>query len=288
VKVNPDVFYISAQKPKKNSQDYAIHGDNPTPYVIICDGCSGANYEDGNFLVNHTDVGARILAHSAKRALSIMFKVITTYNVNEDNWYKQFGDFTIQFAKQAIDSFGLDSSCLSSTLIISFAINEKICTMIYGDGFIFRVGRDGKVYTRYIDFKNNAPYYLQYLINNGANKNYIKGVGEEINESQTNYELYEDDLKITKTKYDSPIIYVCDISDTSMVMVTSDGINSFTDHNSKAHIDYDIILQKLLAIKNPTGVYIQRRAGRMLDDLIAANILNWDDFSVGALSITEE
>ena len=69
--------YFTNGKVNKVCQDYVIHGETPVPYVILCDGCSSSKF---------TDVGARILAHSAKEALNVLkpFEVLHTNNRQVD------------------------------------------------------------------------------------------------------------------------------------------------------------------------------------------------------------
>ena len=53
-------WYFTIAKQHVVCEDYALTGWEPVPYTIVCDGCSSSE---------HTDVGARVLAWSAKKAL---------------------------------------------------------------------------------------------------------------------------------------------------------------------------------------------------------------------------
>ncbi len=54
---NLDSFFSMA-KQHAVCQDYAIGGMLPSPFLVLCDGCSSSN---------NSDVGARILAISARK-----------------------------------------------------------------------------------------------------------------------------------------------------------------------------------------------------------------------------
>ena len=121
-------------------EDYILKSDD---YIIICDGCSSSK---------NTDIGARLLAISAK-------KVIDYYNETINNDYVKFGNQTLILAKLACLNLGLNVDCLDATLIVMRIIDDTIKVLMYGDGIIFEKNQAGLL-IKEIAFDNNMPFCL--------------------------------------------------------------------------------------------------------------------------------
>jgi serine/threonine protein phosphatase PrpC len=282
-----DCFFTSAEKPKKNCQDYALSGHDPIPYLIICDGCSSSRY---------TDIGARIIAHKTKAVISEIFSKefpdVRLSSFSEcDDFYEYIGKSIIFQSKQATS--GIIQECLDSTLIIAFVYDNYVYVFMYGDGFIIYNHKIDGLNLISTEFEGNAPFYLSYLSNINLLDSY-KDFAFKYPEMKTltiNYfqmDLDPNKKKDIKCKFNHPIIQKIPIKDLSLLMIASDGIASFTDHKNES-IDLQQLIRDITSIKSKSGEFIQRKMlNKILPQLTAENILNYDDVSIGAFLFDEE
>ena len=140
----------------KVCEDYIISGNAPEPFIILSDGCSSSN---------NTEMGARILCHLAKQYLR--YRGNDLHNID----HKKMGRWIIHNAEMTARQLGLTLNCLDATLMVSYFIDNRLYVFVYGDGVI--VLKKGDEFSYYIvDFSNNAPYYLSYLIDDFRNDLY--------------------------------------------------------------------------------------------------------------------
>ena len=147
MKILTDCIYLPAQKPPKSCQDYSIcsERDDPDPFLIICDGCGSSK---------NTDIGARLLAHSAKS----LFNDLRKNKAPMD--YQNFGFASIVKANSSSILLGIEDQCLDSTMIFVFTNGFYIQAYMYGDGYLFSTGKDGTINFSYkVSYKGNAPHY---------------------------------------------------------------------------------------------------------------------------------
>jgi hypothetical protein len=145
--MNTDTF-IEIGKQHKICEDYIISGVKPVPFIILSDGCSSSK---------NTEMGARILCYLAKQYLD--YRKNKLYNLN----YKKMGNWIIHNAEMSARQLGLDTTSLDATLIVSFLIEDMLSIYIYGDGCIV-LRNDMDTVIKTIEFSDNAPYYLSYLV----------------------------------------------------------------------------------------------------------------------------
>jgi serine/threonine protein phosphatase PrpC len=259
----------------KVCEDYIIHGETPLPYIILSDGCSSSN---------NTEMGSRILCYLAKQFLNYR----KDYFPNID--YKDMGRWIIHNAEMSARQLGLTMTCLDATLIIAVFIENKVKVFMYGDGItVFKHGDNIEV--TFLDYSNNAPYYLSYLIDENRNKTYHDLKHQKF----VRRILYKPDGVITETPktlfaYDYPTILEYELSNLDSLFVCSDGINSFLyqDHTTTNPIDIKDVVTEFTAFKNLKGMYLQRRLNTALKNMKKNNINHYDDLSVGSFLFVKE
>ena len=250
-------------------EDYALHGEvEGIPFIIVSDGCSGSN---------HTDIGSRILTHSAVKAIH----VLKDNEINIYQRYERFGDVLLAAAEDAVFTLGLELQCLDATLIISFVLGNKLYVFMYGDGSILLEYKGG--YREYTDisFVNNAPYYLSYQLDKERNRMFEGQSG-----SQGMTENYNGDKQ--SDKYNTQLVYSWDLEDINSIIISTDGASSFV-HSSTTNqpLDLNLVMNELLSLKNTKGEFLNRRVRKFTSQWRKENIDHYDDLGVAGFVFTE-
>lgn len=270
-------------------QDYILKGNDPCPYIILADGCSQAK---------DSDIGARLLCHTALTYLKVNQSRLDKLDSPE----KVGQDIIMEAAFGLLSHFNSKIDCLDSTLIITYKFKGHYYIYMYGDGVIFRVDPDNNInYTRAY-YKPNAPGYLRYRING--------------------YEKYQNTnvVKLTDShggmnSYDSmePWHHIIHEDDVKALFIASDGIESFVYNEqvryktlylnllkamkeSNHHLINDIpvvitpeikelvwenVVGEMIDFKNTNGVFLKRRVKKVIKNYLKKGFINDDDLSIG-------
>jgi len=275
-------------------EDYILNGKNPFPYVIVSDGCSSAK---------NTDIGARVLATCAKNIL-LEYDFVKFFLENTNGGdrytsiYRSLGLTIIMNALTFIKTLKLDEQCLSATLIISFCLNNYVYTYVYGDGSVIYTDNFGTV-VRKVTFPSNAPFYLIYMKDVNKEKEYIRKYGDEkkiienirINPNMVSKQYLKDlDVPTSFThenKAGSPAVFrdlmYSDVTGSGILLVTSDGIETFVRTLTMEKYDHDDIINNITAFKNLGGVFVKRRLKKFLSEMARKKISHLDDLSIGGI-----
>lgn len=125
-------------------EDYAVHGEK---YAIVSDGCSNG----GGPRIN-TDWGSRFLCKATERF------------VQDPDFSHNIAPLIIgSTVKQWQEAMGLDPKCLTATLLVLRALEDKFQAMAIGDGIVGGKRRDGRWKIHLIEFPE-GPFYLKYKI----------------------------------------------------------------------------------------------------------------------------
>jgi hypothetical protein len=157
---------------------------------------------------------------------------------------------------------------------------------IYGDGVvIFTRGENFEITT--VEYSNNMPYYLSYLIDEERNQIYHEKKNQKfLTKISSSTEIAE-----TKTTfaYDYPTVIEYEMEYDDAFLVCSDGIESFIfqDHTGKK-LDIKDTIREFTAFKNLKGMYLQRRLNAALKSMKKYNINHYDDLSVGSFILLKE
>ena len=261
--MNTDTF-IEIGKQHKICEDYIISGVKPVPFIILSDGCSSSK---------NTEMGARILCYMAKQYIQYRKSELPHLD------YRKMGNWVIHNAEMSARQLGLDITSLDATLIVSFILNDIIKIYIYGDGCVV-LHNNMETVIKTIDFSDNAPYYLSYLVDD-----YRAGLYRErrphriIRSEYSNGEIY-----CNEDPYDEPVDIQLNINNYDSMLITSDGLQSFIVEDPKIQRPakpYEII-DGFLSFKNTKGEFLKRRMKRHMSDLQKFGIGHYDDLSVGA------
>lgn len=280
-------------------QDYILSGTDPCPYIILADGCSQAK---------DSDIGARILCHTALRYLKENQSRLNVINANE------MGDDIIKEASITKNKFYTNIDSLDSTLIIVFKSRENRSNgyriFMYGDGVIYWTSPKGDCNFIRVYFKPNAPGYLRYRIN-GYN-NYINSDVRGFHEFS--YRL------LSKGHPTDPFYHFISEHDVQDLLIASDGVESFvfreellykTNYlNLKSAISksphdmmieefkrYNIddpyfndstvntnflnVVKEMTEFKLTSGSFLSRRVKKVMKEYLKKGFINDDDLSIG-------
>uniref|UniRef100_A0A6M3LF00 PPM-type phosphatase domain-containing protein n=1 Tax=viral metagenome TaxID=1070528 RepID=A0A6M3LF00_9ZZZZ len=272
--------FLEIGRGHKICEDYIISGTNPTPYVILADGCSSSK---------EVDIGARILCLIAKKYLTIINnspiekKILLSYH-----YIKQWIAFK---SAKYIREFSLQNSSLDSTLILLFVDNNTVHVFMYGDGIIMAVGNNDDMWCKEVKFLKNAPHYLSYLLNEDRETAFLK--------------IKENDISITSYESDYPgklerhfdirtehsilhFIFPIDMLDLRAIFISSDGLSSFRSLMG-VELPSRQMLKHFLSFKNFKGEFIKRRSKKAIKEINKSHeMFNFDDISIGGIYFGEE
>ncbi len=246
-------------------EDYIIQGSFPVPFIILADGCSSSD---------NTEMGSRILCHLAKQFL--LYKKIGFGVIN----YHKMGGWIIHNAELTARQLGLKISCLDATLIISYVLDDTVYVYMYGDGAVVSQTENGAIQVDHIEYTNNAPYYLSYLIDEVRDEIYHQNKN-----SKTLSMTYDDrSTNFDNLAYDAKTILKYNIDTHQSIFICSDGIESFIkkDPTKRDILQPHNVLPEMMAFKNVKGEFLKRRMKRALTDLENQGITHYDDLSIGA------
>lgn len=265
--------YFTIAKQHIVCEDYAISDPTPIPYLIVCDGCSTAK---------NTDIGARILAASAKKSLRECFEE-TSYNIALPS-YADFGYAIVNRARHVTELLGLESGCLDATLLLAIACHGNIYVYIYGDGYIVTVNRKEELAYIRFSYEKNMPYYLTYWIDKTRREMYLTSNrdGKDV-VTITEYRDRQEELR--QMDCDSPLMVTFTMNEYKLFALTSDGVSSFLSIDDNRKIPVKDILEQLVAYKTTKGDFVKRRARRMVKTYEKQGIYPTDDLSIATLLI---
>lgn len=247
-------------------EDYATQGDKPTPFIVLCDGCSSSK---------DSDIGARILALTTKHIIE-----------NTDNWplgYVTFGQQLILTAWDIVEKLHLTNNVLDATVMLAFIHRETIQVYVYGDGCLLFKDQDGHVGTIEIIFTHNAPFYLSYWPDKARQEEYASYEPKPL--------LLNDSVNgLSKPlPFQKPLFFELPLAKFPVVAIASDGAAHFIEATQSAKkVPLYPIAKTLLDFKNIEGEFVKRHTQGALDSYARKNIFPADDLSIGVFVQSEE
>lgn len=248
----------------KICQDYALHGTEPYPYLIVCDGSSSSQ---------QSEIGAKIVALSAQ-------KILNEHSENELSKLttQEIGNRIIQKSGYIAKQLGLNYETLDTTLLLGYLNKNKTFTIhAFGDGAII-YKKNSDVYYQSINYSENYPYYLSYQLDENRKENLIKNVQQKmsVSFSKLNYDkTIEKEYSVEKHH-----TLELDINHLEWICIASDGIESFNQ-------DFENTIQQLSSFKNFKGVFLERRVNKMIKENKKESITHYDDLSVAGIFFGE-
>lgn len=272
MKIEHDSLFLIG-KSHQVCQDYALSGITPDgiPYAIVADGCSGSA---------HSDVGARLLAHAAVANLPGLITPGGGSSVATQ--YEEFGLAAVDAASLALQQLGLDSTpTLDATLLVGVVYQEVVWVFMYGDGCILVNRKDDSADVIDSSFVNNAPYYLNYLLDDERHEAFEQQSGEFgktqiFNGAETLY------------PFTFPSIYYWPVSMINSVILSTDGASSFVNDHTREPILLDEVASEVLALKNTHGEFLKRRVRRFTTDWAKKGISHYDDLGMAGFAFKQD
>jgi len=243
--MHSDAFFAMG-KTHTVCQDYARAGKTSTgrTYAIVSDGCSSSP---------DTDFGSRFLVTAAVQVLEQQ-EVPDPHSI-------------IWRAREPAVGF-VPLRCLDATLLMAYELdNGDVQVDAYGDGVIVGVRHNGDVEVWEID-QGGFPGYLSYGLDMNRLRSYLQeGYGKRVVRHYLNGELlktYESQISISSTK--TPRIEGFNLECEcwfqpevhKMVLLLSDGVLSFSNHETGNPVPLDEVLPQALNIKVPKGEFLLR------------------------------
>jgi len=275
--INIDTF-TEIGKIHKICEDYIISGFDPVPYIILSDGCSSSK---------HTDTGARILAHLAKKYLKDEANIMGLESLVDID-YKEMGTSIISQALLLAEYLDLNLSNLDATLIVSFFINNSIRIYVYGDGFIIWIDKNGNVRYIEISFSSNAPFYLTYLVDKEKNSIYKEANLHRIERFSSSPNLPNNLESVIETPYDQETLRIFNTNKFPTILIASDGISSFIHKDNDITVTTNSIVTEFTRFKTMKGEFITRRSKKAIQDIKTNDIFHLDDITIGGYHLEEE
>lgn len=258
--VHADSAFITGLAHLNNSlpcQDYALSGlQGALGWAVVADGCSTGG---------HTDVGARLWAHAAAR-------LITRDGVGLLAQVQRFADQLVDAANPMLSNFAFEDGY--STLGAVASDGVRASAVLFGDGVVVALQRDGTLVYWTLTYAQNAPRYLNYQRQPESLAQWEELVGpESLRIVRNEYRIDagtvgvdgqpEAELLGVRTvttdgrRVPGYAVEFEDLSNVQALFVCTDGVSSFDNQSA-----YDSILP-LTQVKNPTGFFLRRRLGAL-------------------------
>lgn len=253
-------------------QDYTLaDGVGERQIVAVSDGCSGSP---------HTDFGARYLCLGAGEALRL----------SPTGGFSQ--DAVLPLACTLLGKI-LPVECLDATLLVAYPTPEHTFVLVSGDGVVAARDREGLLHVWEVEYPNNAPLYLSYLLNQ-RRLSHLPGVNRQV--TKYRLDLQTQEIKDCGTWYEDVTpsdphsfwrIFNLPQQRYDLVCLFSDGIQSFqrkTERGGKEAVPVPEVLQQVMAFKGTRGEFVTRRCRRFFGRFCMNHgWSHYDDFSMGAI-----
>lgn len=254
-------------------EDYAlsIAGDT-SAFIALCDGCSSSP---------DVDFGARALALSAKRTLSVG---------GGDMIADLFGKVTIHNLGNLHEKLPIHPHSLDATLLVAFVKENNFKSHIFGDGVFFH-----KTHTTlriiHVDFEPNSdgkscPAYLSYYLDELRKKDY-ETIATGSKHILDILFYIGDKGSIEKEDYVKPFVPVTfdgTVNKGDIIGIMSDGVNSFR-HSDNSEIPWVEMVKSFVDFKTTSGVFVQRRLSSLKRQYVKEHTSHYDDISMASIVI---
>ncbi|MCB1918486.1 MAG: protein phosphatase 2C domain-containing protein [Candidatus Competibacteraceae bacterium] len=251
-------------------EDYVGQGWQPLPYVILADGCSAAP---------DSDLGARLLVLTARRLLPRF--ALKGYDLAERtvrHW--SLGRRIIRRAARQVRDLGVDTAVLDATLLIAWCDGEAIHSHLYGDGCIATRQADGSVRAIQIEYAENAPFYLSYLLDAKRCALYCEAVGNA-QMAQSIHEFGEGEATVRQAAFDAPIVFSFPLATFPTVAVATDGLHSLMNVETGKRVEILEVARRLLDFPNLEAGFMKRQIRSVLVEYGQQKVFNLDDVGMG-------
>jgi hypothetical protein len=253
-------------------QDYTLDGWEPVPHVILADGCSAAP---------DSDLGARLLALNARRLLPSFVHAARKGDWRTRHW--PLGQRIVRRAARQARELGLERTVLDATLLIAWCDGATVYVHLYGDGCLAVRRTDGGVATVRVEYAENAPYYLSYLLDTERWALYQEAIGKPATAQRVCYQSDAGE-NIRRERFDAPTVFNFDLATFPVVAAATDGLDSFVAAETGARLDLRTVAAELLDFPSLDGAFVQRRLNQFLVEYARRESFNVDDIGLGVFA----
>lgn len=252
-------------------EDYVCLGEQPFPYLILADGCSAAP---------DSDLGARLLALNARRLLPwFAFGAVNEAERTARHW--RLGRRMIRRAARQARDLGLDEGVLDATLLIAWCEGDAVHVHLYGDGCIITRSVAGAVAAIQVEYAENAPYYLSYLLDAERGALYREAIGDARTGQNVRY-LHDGGVTLRQEPFDAPTVFSFNLTTFPTVAVATDGLHSFMNMDTGERVELLEVARRLLDFPNLNAGFVKRRTHEVLAEYGRKRVVNLDDLGWGA------
>ena len=254
-------------------EDYGCHGRTPLPHVILADGCSAAP---------DSDVGARLLVLNARRLLpQFMRRDLDTSGRQAQHW--RLGRRVVRSAARQARDMGLHLAALDATLLVAWCDGVTVHVHLYGDGCILTRNRDGMLAAIQVEYAENMPYYLSYLLDRQRWALYQSAVGDaRIAQRVRHLREGGDDGRLEA--FDTPAVFSFPLAAFPTVAVATDGLHSLIEADTGARLDLLEVARSVLDFDSLDSDFVRRRLRKTLAEYGRRLVFNLDDLSLGVFA----
>lgn len=257
-------------------QDYLYQGWAGFPYVILADGCSASS---------DSDVGARLLALNARRLLP-QFALAAADEAERRARHWRLGRRIVRRAAQQVRELGMSASILDATLLVAWSDGATVYVHLYGDGCLAVRRADGGVAVIEVEYAENAPYYLSYLLDPERQNLYRETIDQPAPAQHIHY-LSETGISTRREHFDVATVFSFNLAALPTVAVATDGLRSFVDVELRERMNLLSMARALLGFLDTDGAFVKHQLRQVLVDYGQRGIFNLDDLSLGVFVKTD-
>ena len=264
--------YYTIGKTHWYCQDYVFQGRKPFPHVILADGCSAAP---------NSDVGARLLVLNARRELA-RFARVSDDEAERDALHWRLGRRIVRRATRQARDLGLSPEVLDATLLVAWCDGITVYVHLYGDGCIATRDADGKLAVIQVEYAENAPYYLSYLLDSERHALYQEAVGDPGVAQSVRYLDETTGVSIRRERFDAPVALAFKLAMFPTVAVATDGFHSFMNTETGERVNLLEVTRAMLDFRGCQGAFVRDRLEKVLLKFGKRLMFNFDDLGLGA------
>jgi hypothetical protein len=250
-------------------QDYALHGSyEDMVYGIVSDGCSSAPF---------SEIGAQGLCHVAKHYLITFYRSGLFINADKVTIANTLRSCIIQRADDIRKLYNVPQKSLQATLLITFAIKNRVFVFAWGDGVIIKRTDFGTEIIQ-IDYPpSNAPVYPV-----------LDSVGYLAEYPDTRKKIVScisdgkilSDYDFTGNTLFSPFILIDD--NIAYITICTDGLLSYKNKDKDPIAHYKMAAE-VTDYASSTGVFVERCMKFLKRKNLKNGITHYDDVACASL-----
>ena len=251
-------------------QDYTLHGVAPVPHLILADGCSSAP---------GSDLGARLLALSARRSLLDFVGATRLADQKARHW--PLGQRIVRRAARQARILGAELDVLDATLLVAWCDGDQVWVHVYGDGCLVLRDVQERLTAIRIEYAENAPYYLTYLLDQERQAIYREAIGKP-RSAQRIHQHSEAALSQFQTyPFDHPAVFNFDLTEFPLIALATDGLDSFMTAETGERLPLLDVARPILDFSEHEGAFVQSHLYETLISFARRRTFNIDDIGLG-------